>query len=82
MEKDKVPLHAVRKGRLVKVVNVPEGKNKALLIRLGVVEGVILRCLERLPGGTIVVQKQRQEIAIGAPLARLIFVSHIQKKDV
>ena len=36
--------------------------------------GEVVRCIERLPGGTIVIEKNRQEIAIGASLARTIVV--------
>jgi Fe2+ transport system protein FeoA len=47
------------------------------LIRLGVVKGEFIRCLERLPGGTVVIQKHRQEIAIGVTLAKTILVAHV-----
>ena len=44
------------------------------MIRLGILKGQLVRCLERLPGGTVVIEKNRQEIAIGVALARLILV--------
>jgi Fe2+ transport system protein FeoA len=37
-------------------------------------EGEQIRCIERLPGGTVVIEKSRQEIAIGAALANTILV--------
>lgn len=58
-------------------MEVPEGKRKSQLIRLGIVKGEFIRCLERLPGGTIVIEKNRREIAIGMTLAKLILVSCI-----
>jgi Fe2+ transport system protein FeoA len=38
------------------------------------VEGEEIRCIERLPGGTVVIGKSRQEIAIGAALAETILI--------
>ncbi|OGU32265.1 MAG: iron transporter [Ignavibacteria bacterium GWA2_55_11] len=70
-----MPLHKVRKGRRVLVVRVPEGKTRAQLIRLGILKGEFLKCLQRLPGGTMLVEKNRQEIAIGASLAGAILVT-------
>jgi Fe2+ transport system protein FeoA len=37
-------------------------------------EGELIKCVERLPGGTVVVEKNRQEIAIGSSLATSILV--------
>ena len=39
--------------------------------------GEIIKCVERLPGGTVVVEKNRQEIAIGSSLAEAILVDYI-----
>ena len=59
-----VPLHKIPKGSRVLIVKVPEGKGKSQLIRLGILKGEFIRCLERLPGGTVVIEKNRREIAI------------------
>jgi ferrous iron transport protein A len=69
------PLDSARKGATVKIVEIPEGKSRAQLIRLGFVQGHLIRCLERLPGGTVVVQNKRQEVAMGVGLARSILVT-------
>jgi Fe2+ transport system protein FeoA len=71
-----IPLHQVSKGSRLIIMEIPEGRAKSQLIRLGVVKGEFIRCLERLPGGTIVIQKHRQEIAIGVALARTIIVAY------
>jgi Fe2+ transport system protein FeoA len=76
MKTSPVPLHQVSKGSRLIVIDIPEGKARAQLIRLGVIKGEFIRCLERLPGGTIVIQKHRQEIAIGVTLARSILVAY------
>ena len=71
-----IPLLQVARGSRLIILEIPDGRAKAQLIRLGVVKGQFIRCLERLPGGTIVIQKHRQEIAIGAALARSILVAY------
>lgn len=76
MKTPSIPLHQVAKGSRLIIIEIPEGRAKSQLIRLGVVKGEFIRCLERLPGGTVVIQKHRQEIAIGVTLARSIFVAY------
>jgi Fe2+ transport system protein FeoA len=77
MIKDKVvPLHTIRKGSRVLIMEVPEGKGKSQLIRLGILKGEFIKCLERLPGGTMVIEKNRREVAIGMTLAKTIFVAY------
>lgn len=67
-------LDKARKGKTVTIVNLPSGTIRSQLIRLGLIEGGIVKCVERLPGGTIVIQKNRQEIAVGFDLAKKIKV--------
>lgn len=68
----KITLDKARKGNKLIIVNLPSGNLKVQLIRLGITEGDSVICAERLPGGTIVLQKNRQEIAIGYDLAKKI----------
>ena len=68
------PLSLAGKGSRLRIISVPEGRGRTQLIRLGIMNGEVVRCIERLPGGTIVIEKNRQEIAIGASLARPIVV--------
>ncbi|RJP70064.1 MAG: ferrous iron transport protein A [Ignavibacteriales bacterium] len=65
-------LDTVKKGMKVIIATLPDGIEKAQLIRLGITKGSVVLCLERLPGGTIVLKRNRQEIAIGYPLAKKI----------
>ncbi len=67
-------LDKAKKGKIVTIVNLPSGNIRSQLIRLGLTEGGTIKCLERLPGGTIVIQKNRQEIAVGYELAKKIKV--------
>jgi ferrous iron transport protein A len=77
MTKDKIiQLYKIPKGSRVLIMEVPEGKLKSQLIRLGLSKGEFIKCLERLPGGTMVIQKNRREIAIGSTLAKGILVKH------
>ena len=56
------------------MIEIPQGVEGTRLIRLGMVRGALIKCLERLPGGTVVVGINRQEIAMGASLAKTILV--------
>ena len=76
-----IPLHKVQKGSRLVIIEIPEGRSRSQLIRLGVVKGEFIRCLERLPGGTVVIQKHRQEIAIGVTLARTILVAYVNPEQ-
>jgi Fe2+ transport system protein FeoA len=71
-----VPLHTIHKGSRALIVQVPDGKGKSQLIRLGILKGEFIRCLEHLPGGTVVIEKNRREIAIGVSLAKSIIVAY------
>ncbi|MCC6549436.1 MAG: ferrous iron transport protein A [Ignavibacteriaceae bacterium] len=68
-------LDQVKKGNYITIMQLPSGNIKVQLIRIGISVGDKVFCLERLPGGTIVIQKNRQEIAIGYDLARQITFS-------
>jgi ferrous iron transport protein A len=67
-------LVSVKAGCSVRILSVPDGTVRAQFIRLGISEGERVKCLERLPGGTIVLQKNRQQIALGHKLARQVVV--------
>lgn len=79
VKQETVSLSKVKKGSVVKVIEVHDGTNSAQLIRLGIHKGELIRCLEKLPGGTIVVEKNRQEIALGVALAEAIHVKYVRK---
>lgn len=68
-------LSAAAKGSKVLIIDIPEGRARTQLIRLGIMKGEVVRCIERLPGGTVVIEKNRQEIAIGVSLAKTIVVA-------
>lgn len=72
---NKITLDKARKGSYVTILALPSGVVKVQLIRLGITEGTRVFCMERLPGGTVVLQRNRQEIAIGYDLARKIEIN-------
>lgn len=72
--KNTIPLFSSTAGQWLRIISMPRGVLHAQFVRVGIGEGEKVRCLERLPGGTIVIQKNRQQIAIGHQLARKIVV--------
>ncbi|MBZ0178774.1 MAG: ferrous iron transport protein A [Melioribacteraceae bacterium] len=60
------------KGHSLTIAKLPNGDIKSQLIRLGITEGLTVSCIEKLPGGTIVLRRNRQEIALGSALAKSI----------
>jgi Fe2+ transport system protein FeoA len=69
-----LPLSGIKSGTYVTIVTIPDNKYKAQFIRFGIIEGERVLCLTRLPGGTLIIQKNRQEIAIGPALTKKILV--------
>jgi len=76
--KSPFPLHSSAAGQLLKIISMPKGVLRAQFIRVGIHEGEKVRCLERLPGGTVVLQKNRQQIAVGHQLAKQILVALLE----
>ncbi|NUN07607.1 MAG: ferrous iron transport protein A [Ignavibacteriaceae bacterium] len=69
-------LDKASKGKFLKINSLPKGIHRIQLLRFGITEGDIVFCLERLPGGTVVIKKNRQEIAIGFDIAKNISCSY------
>ena len=56
--KDKqISLSDVKRGNFIKILHLPNGLVRTQMIRFGIIEGEIVKCLERLPGGIILIQK-------------------------
>lgn len=68
----KVTLDSVKKGQKIEIVYIPDDKIRIQAIRLGLCEGAILICSEKIPAGPIILQNRMQEIAIGRKLAEQI----------
>ncbi|MGQ9823381.1 MAG: FeoA family protein [Desulfotomaculales bacterium] len=71
-------LDGIEKGQYCRILSMPDGIIRAQALRLGISEGEIVACREKVPAGPVVIAKNRQEIAIGRRLARLIKVTRIE----
>lgn len=67
-------LLSTKAGTWVRIISLPLDILGAKFVRLGITPGSKVKCIERLPGGTIVIQKNRQQVAIGHTLAEQIIV--------
>jgi Fe2+ transport system protein FeoA len=71
-------LDKAKKGSKVKIINIHNKDIKSQAIRIGLFEGAVFMCSEKLPGGPVILQNKLQEIAIGRGLATCIDIEGIQ----
>jgi ferrous iron transport protein A len=65
-----------RRGKRGTILSLPDNSElRSQCIRLGICVGASFHCIERLPGGTIVLESNRQEIALGSKLAGAIGIA-------
>ena len=76
-----VTLDKVKRGQKIRITYLPDDLFKSQVIRLGIYEGTVVICREVLPAGPVVISKNRQEIAIGRKLARLIGVEPLNNQS-
>ena len=70
MQTDRITLVDARRGSRGVILSLPDNPElRSQCIRLGLCVGASFLCIERLPGGTIVLETNRQEIALGKHLA-------------
>lgn len=74
---ESINLNSVSPKEHVIIKSIPDGTLKSQLLRFGVFEGQDVKCLSKLPGGTMVIGLNRQEIAIGSSLTKKITVRKI-----
>ena len=67
-------LDKAKKGQLMMIKSIPDSLIRAQAIRFGINEGAVVTCREIVPAGPVIVERQKQEIAIGRGLARSITV--------
>ena len=70
-------LSELSSGLDFKIIKIPDGDIKFQFMRLGVYEGEKLRCVRKLPGGTIIIGRAHQQIAVGSELAKKIIVEKL-----
>lgn len=70
-------LDQTKKGSAYVIKTIPSGNVQAQAIRFGLSEGETIICGEVIPFGPIIVNKNRQEIAVGRALAKRIAVEPV-----
>ena len=75
---NKIGLSSITPGQKVLIKHIPESKYKSQLLRLGLYEGQIIECISKLPGGTMVLGVNRQELALGKKLINNIDIEKIK----
>ncbi|MDK2821375.1 MAG: hypothetical protein PWP31_1340 [Clostridia bacterium] len=71
-------LDMAKEGQRYRIISLPETTSvRAQAIRFGIAEGAIVTCTTVIPGGPIVIAKNRQELAIGRGLAQKITIEAI-----
>lgn len=73
----KTTLDKVERGQKFIIDHLPENEYKLQLIRFGIAEGEKATCLDKILGGTVILKKNRLEIALGSDLAKKIKVTMI-----
>ena len=71
-------LDKAKKGSKVKIITINNKDIKSQAIRMGLYEGAVFMCSEKLPGGPVILQNKLQEIAIGRGLALNIVIEGVQ----
>jgi Fe2+ transport system protein FeoA len=72
-----IKLSSLTKGASARIVQLPSGDIRVQLIRLGLMEGAVVNCIQRLPGGTMILGHHRQELALSTELAESISIANI-----
>ncbi|MCX8057055.1 MAG: ferrous iron transport protein A [Ignavibacteria bacterium] len=73
----KTTLDKVERGQKFIIDHLPNDEYKLQLIRFGIAEGEKVTCLDKILGGTVILKKNRLEIALGSELAKKIHVTMI-----
>jgi len=68
-------LTEIRRGQQVRILSIEGEVLRSQLIRFGLTEGSSVKCLERIPFGPVMLRLNRQEIAVGREVARMITVA-------
>ena len=67
-------LDQATRGDTLKIVTVPSGQTGAQLLRLGIGNGSLVKCVLKLPGGPVVVRRGNMEVALGRRTAATVTV--------
>ena len=67
-------LDNIRVGQKCRILGLPGRGVRTKAIRFGITEGSLITCTGIIPGGPIIIAKNRQEIAIGRGMAQKIII--------
>lgn len=67
-------LDEAERGQEVKIISVAAGDIRVQAIRFGVSTGEVVKCVEKIWQGPIIIERGKQEIAVGRNLAKKIQV--------
>jgi len=70
-------LDKAQKGQAIKIISFPNDLIRAQAIRFDLSEGTVVTCMEVLLAGPVVICRNRQEIAVGRDLARMIHIEPV-----
>lgn len=74
-ETNQATLDRIKRGKMCCIKRLPQGIVKDQTIRFGLTEGKEVRCQAVIPGGPVVLEVDRQEIALGRNLAKQIVIT-------
>lgn len=67
-------LDQARCGETLVIKEIRNPRVRLQAMRFGLTAGATIQCVEILPAGPVIIRRNRQEIAVGRSLARLIDV--------
>ncbi|HHW92748.1 MAG TPA: ferrous iron transport protein A [Firmicutes bacterium] len=67
-------LDQARRGQVLQIRSIKEKNMRVQALRFGLTVGSTIQCVEILPAGPVIVRRNRQELALGRGLARLVEV--------
>lgn len=72
-------LDKAQRGSKIRIKEVLNKALKSQAIRLGIYEGAVFLCSEKLPEGPVILQNRQQEIAVGKGLAEKIQIEGVKR---
>ncbi|TYB30755.1 MAG: ferrous iron transport protein A [Candidatus Mcinerneyibacterium aminivorans] len=67
----------LKKGDKFKIVSINKNKINSQIIRFGLGEGSIAKCIEKIPRGPVILSKNYQEIALGHQISKNIKITKL-----
>ncbi|SHF54391.1 Fe2+ transport system protein FeoA [Caldanaerobius fijiensis DSM 17918] len=66
-------------GNKLIIDKIDDEKVKIQILRFGISEGSLVKCVDKLPKGPVIIQNRMQEIAIGRKLAEKIKIREVKE---